>query len=94
MDSGETAFSNMLINWRSNAAARRATDTYDFGNDDANIGGKTADDFTDSFAYDLNGNRITKTHDQGNDGTVDLTINNTTDARNRRFRIRKKRQFV
>ncbi len=45
--------------------------------------GKTGDDFTDIYAYDLAGNRITKAHDQGNDGTIDLTTTDSYDQENR-----------
>ena len=76
-------FSNVHITWEYDDDGRLKKETYDYGNDDANSGGKTADDFTDTYAYDLNGNRITKAHDQANDLTTDLTITDSYDSENR-----------
>lgn len=47
---------------------------YDHDNDDSASNGKTADDYTASYGYDLAGNRVRKTLDQGNDAADDQLI--------------------
>ena len=41
------------------------------------------DDFRDTFAYDLTGNRVQTTRDLGNDGTVDRTTEYLYDVNDR-----------
>jgi hypothetical protein len=77
LDVGEATFSNTLITWQYDAENRLTREIYDYGNDDANTGGKTADDYTAGYAYDLSGNRKVETLDKGNDGTVDQTTTST-----------------
>lgn len=40
-------------------------------------------DYHDTFTYDLTGNRLKKTTDEGNDGTVERTVDSTYDANDR-----------
>jgi RHS repeat-associated protein len=77
LDVGETTFSDTRIIWQYDAENRLTKEIYDYGNNDANTGGKTADDYTASYAYDFSGNRKVQTLDKGNDGTVDQTTTST-----------------
>ena len=54
-----TTFTSTRITWGYDYDDRLTSEQRDEGDDDVQNGG----DYTDTFTYDLNGNRITKTHD-------------------------------
>ena len=72
--SSSTPFSTTKIDWSYDAENRLTSETRDEGNDATQNGG----DYTDTFAFDLAGNRITKGHDAvgtTNDETITYAYN-------------------
>ena len=75
-DPGEAATNTALTTWSYDSLSRLTKEVYDYGADDTLSGGAglTTDDFTDTYTYDLDGNRILKTVDISNNGTIDQKI--------------------
>lgn len=69
---GITVFSRTAIDYEYDADGRLTREVQDVGFAGAPV--PTGDqDFTDTYAYDLNGNRLTKAHDVGSDTVVEET---------------------
>jgi RHS repeat-associated protein len=74
-DNSGNLFSTTKVAWTYDADDRLLTETRDEGNDGVQNGG----DYTDSYTFDLAGNRITKVHDgvgTSSDETITSSYNN------------------
>jgi RHS repeat-associated protein len=83
-DAGESATYTATYSWSYDAISRLTQEKYDYGGDDTLSGGAglTADDYTTNFVYDLDGNRVMKTIDTSNDGTINQTVTDSYNANN------------
>jgi RHS repeat-associated protein/uncharacterized delta-60 repeat protein len=64
-------FSDTKIAWTYDGDDRLLTETYDAHADDPALGhGNDSQDYKDTYAYDPAGNRLSKTHDAGDDGSL------------------------
>jgi RHS repeat-associated protein len=83
-DPGEAATYSAKYTWSYDAVSRLTQEKYDYGNNDTLSGGAglTADDYTSNFVYDLDGNRVMKTTDTSNDGTINTTVTDSYNANN------------
>jgi YD repeat-containing protein len=66
-----TPFSTTFIDWTYDALNRLTGETRDEGNN----GQSTANDYVDSYEFDLTGNRVSKVHNPGNTSVNHVTTN-------------------